>query len=118
MSKYGKAIASTLFAVLIAAYATFSGDQNIEPAEWVAIAIAATGAAGTYLVPLAPQFRWGKDAVNALLAILQVLATVILGGLDSNEWILLVLAAGQALGVAVTPAVSDNGISSKNPVVP
>ncbi len=114
--KYGKAIASTFFAALIAVYAATSGDNAIEPTEWVAVAIAFTGALGTYLVPLAPEYRWGKTAVNTLLAVLQVLATLILGGLDGNEWILLLLTAGQALGVIAAPSVSDNGVPSKGGV--
>ncbi|MFI7073547.1 hypothetical protein [Micromonospora sediminicola] len=112
-NKYGKAIASTFFAALVAVYAASSGDNHIEPTEWVAVAIAFAGALGTFVVPLAPEYRWGKTAVNTLLAVLQVLATLILGGLDSNEWILLLLTAGQALGVVVAPAVSDNGVPSK-----
>ncbi|MEK8108640.1 hypothetical protein NKG94_34390 [Micromonospora sp. M12] len=55
--------------------------------------------------------------MNTLLAVLQVAATLILGGLDGNEWILLVLTAGQVLGVAAAPAASDNGIRSKTPAV-
>lgn len=117
VTTYGKALASTFFAGLIVVYAKASGDNHIDPTEWVAVAIAVTGAAGTYLVPLAPDLRWGKTAVSTLLAVLQVLATLILGGLDSNEWILLLLTAGQALGVMAAPAVSDNGISSKPPAV-
>jgi len=113
--KYGKALASAFFAALVVVYANASGDHHLDATEWVAVAIALTGAVGTYVVPLAPRFRWGKTAVNTLLAVLQVLATLILGGLDPNEWILLLLTAGQALGVAVTPATSDNGISSKDP---
>lgn len=70
-----------------------------------------------YLVPLAPQYRWGKTAVAVVLGVLQVLTTVILGGLDSNEWIALVIAALTAAGVAGFPAVSGNGIGSKDPVV-
>lgn len=113
MQKYGKAFASVVFFVLTAAYTMLSGDQHIDPEEWVAVAIAAASAVGVYLVPLAPQYRWGKTAVAVVLAALQVAATVILGGIDSNEWLLIVLAVGQALGVAAAPAVSDNGVSSK-----
>jgi hypothetical protein len=117
LQKYGKPLTSVFFAALVVAYAKLSGDQHIDPAEWVAIAIAFTNAVGVYLVPLVPQYRWSKTGVGVLLAVLQVLATLILGGLDSNEWILLLLTAGQALGVIVAPAVSDNGISSKSPAV-
>jgi len=115
--KYGKPLASVFFAALVAAYAYLSGDNHIDATEWVAVVIAFTNAVGVYLVPLAPQYRWGKTAVGVLLAVLQVLATLILGGLDSNEWILLLLTAGQALGVIASPAVSDNGIGSKDPQV-
>jgi hypothetical protein len=118
MNTYGKAIASAVFFVLTALYAKLSGDGRVDPEEWVAVAIAAASAVGVYLVPLAPQYRWGKTAVAALLAALQVAATVILGGIDTNEWLLIVLAVGQALGVAAAPAVSDNGVSSKAATAP
>lgn len=116
MEKYGKALASLLGAVLVALYAALGGDNHIDPEEWVQIGIAAATAAGVYLVPIAPQYRWGKTAVAVVLAVLQALATTVLGGLDSGEWIVLVLAGLTAAGVAVAPAVSDNGIGSKTPV--
>ncbi|GAA2715183.1 hypothetical protein ACFY2R_27770 [Micromonospora olivasterospora] len=110
-TRYGKAIASAVFFVLTVLYAKLSGDNHLDPEEWVAVAIAAVSAVGVYLVPLAPEYPWAKSAVAALLAALQVLATVILGGLDTNEWILIVLAVLQGLGVAAAPAVSDNGVA-------
>lgn len=114
---YGKALAAVLVALLTVAYGALSGDQHIDPDEAVQIAIAAATAVGVYLVPLAPQYRWGKTAVAVVLSVLQVLTTVILGGLDANEWIALVLAAATVLGVGVAPAASDNGIRSKAPAV-
>ncbi len=116
--RYGKAIAATVFAALTALYAVSSGDDRVDPDEWVAIAIATVSAVGVYLVPLAPRYRWAKTAVAALLAGLQVLATVILGGLDADEWLLVLIAVGQALGVAVAPATSDNGVASRPGAVP
>ncbi len=113
MEKYGKAIAAVLGAVLTALYAATSGDNRVEPDEVIAIAIALVTAIGVYLVPLDPDFRWGKTAVGVLLAVLQAATTVILGGLDSNEWILLALAGLTALGVVAAPAVSDNGVAAK-----
>ncbi|MEK8108641.1 hypothetical protein NKG94_34395 [Micromonospora sp. M12] len=53
LQTYGKALASTFFAGLIVVYVSVSGDNSIDSTEWVAVAIAGTGAAGTYLVPLA-----------------------------------------------------------------
>jgi len=117
-SKYGKSLVAVLAAALTVAYGALSGDQHIDPEEGVQIAIAAATAVGVFLVPLVPQYRWAKTGVAAVLAVLQVLTTVILGGLDSNEWIAVVLAALTVLGVGVAPAVSGNGVASKDPQVP
>lgn len=117
MDRYGKALASVLGAVLVTLYATLGGDNHIDAEEVVQIGIAAATAAGVYLVPLAPRYRWGKTVVAVVLAILQALTTAVLGGLDSGEWIVLVLAGLTAAGVGFAPARSDNGISSKTPVV-
>jgi O-antigen/teichoic acid export membrane protein len=113
MQKYGKAIVAVIAAVLTFAYGALSGDQRIDAEEWVQIGIAAATAIGVYLVPLAPQYRWGKTAVAAVLGVLQALATVVLGGLDASEWIVLALAAAAVLGAHAAPAVSGNGISSR-----
>jgi hypothetical protein len=112
MEKYGKAIAAVIGAILTAVYAAVSGDNRIEADEWISVAIAATIAIGVYLVPLDPRYRWGKTAVGVLLAVLQAATTLILGGLDSNEWILLVLAGLTAAGVVVAPAISNNGVAA------
>ena len=118
LRKYGKALAAVVGAALMVAYGALSGDQHVDPEEGVQIAVSVATAAGVYLVPLAPQYRWGKTAVAVVLGGLQVLATVILGGVDSAEWIAIVLAALTAAGVGIAPAVSDNGISAKSPVAP
>lgn len=112
LKKYGKAIIAVIGAALTVAYGALNGDQHIDPEEGVQIAIAGSTAVGVYLVPLVPEYRWAKTAVAAVLAVLQVLATVILGGLDSAEWVALVLAALTVLGVGVAPAVSGNGVAS------
>lgn len=118
MQQYGKAVAAVLGAILVAAYAALGGDSRIDAEETVQISIAAATAVGVYLVPLAPQYRWVKTAVAVVLAVLQALATAVLGGLDAGEWIVLMLAGLTAAGVAVAPAVSGNGVGSKDPVVP
>jgi hypothetical protein len=112
LQRFGKAIAAVVYFLLVAAYAALSGDNHIDPDEGVAVAIAAVTAVGVYVIPLAPQMRWGKAAVAILLGVLQVLATVILGGLDGNEWILLGLTAASMVAGGVLPARSDNGVSS------
>ena len=115
--RYGKALAATVGAALTVAYGALSGDQHIDPDEAVQIAIAAATAVGVYLVPLAPQYRWAKTGVAVVLSVLQVLVTVILGGLDAGEWMALAIAAATVLGVGVTPAVSGS-VASRNPMVP
>lgn len=110
--KYGKAIAAVIAAALTVAYGALSGDKHVDPDEWIQILIAVTTAVGVYVVPLAPGYRWGKTAVAVVLSVLQVLATVILGGLDANEWIALALAGLTVVGVGAAPAISDNGVAS------
>ncbi|ROT34100.1 hypothetical protein [Micromonospora sp. HM5-17] len=113
--KYGKALAAVVGAALTVAYGALSGDQHIAPEEGVQIAIATATAVGVYLVPLTPQYRWAKTAVAVILSVLQVLATVILGGLDAHEWIALLLAGLTVAGVGAAPAVSNNGTSNQAP---
>jgi len=106
MQVYGKSIVAFLYALAIVAVPLFSGDRHIDPSEGVAIAIAACTAALTYLVPLAPSARWTKTAVGAVLAGLQVAATVIVGGVDGNDVLLIAFAVLSALGITLAPATS------------
>lgn len=103
---YGKAIVAAIYAVAVVAVPLFSGDNHVDPSEGVAIAIAVCTAILTYLAPLAPGARWVKTAVGAVLAGLQVLTTVIVGGVDGNDWLLIAFAVASFLGIAVAPAVS------------
>lgn len=105
--KYGKALVAVLTAVAVYAYQAFSGDNHIEPTEWVSIAIAGVTAISVYLIPLAPQAKWSKTAVAAVLAVLQVATTAILGGFGPDEILLMLMTAAGALGVYVAPAVSE-----------
>lgn len=107
MQKYGKSIAAVVTAALVVAYQALSGDHRIDPVEWVSIAVAATTAVGVWLVPLAPQARWGKSAVAAVLAVLQVLTTAVLGGIGTDDILLMLITAAGAVGVYVAPAVSE-----------
>jgi len=103
---YGKSIVAALYAVAVVAIPLFSGDHHIDPAEGIAIAIAASTAALTWLVPLVPSAPWTKTAIGAVLAGLQIAATVIVGGIDSNDLLLIAAAVLSALGIAVAPATS------------
>lgn len=112
-STYGKSIVAALYAVAVVAVPFWSGDHHVDPSEGVAIAIAVCTALLTYLVPLVPSARWTKAAIGAVLAGLQVLTTVIVGGVDANDVLLIAFAVASFLGIAVAPATSPaTGTSS------
>lgn len=111
MQKYGKAIIAVLTAVLVAVYQSRSGDGVVSRVEWVSIVIAFVTALGVFLVPLAPQAKWGKTAVAGVLALLQVLVTAIVDGLGPDDLILIFITVVGALGIYIAPAISeDNGV--------
>lgn len=106
MQTYGKFIVAFLYAVAVTAVPLFSGDKHIDPSEGVAIGIAACTAALTFLVPLVPSAPWTKTAIGAVLAGLQVATTVIVGGVDGNDMMLIAFAVLSALGITIAPAAS------------
>lgn len=106
MQVYGKSIIAALYAVAVVAVPLFSGDHHINPSEGIAIGVAVCTAALTYLVPLAPSAPWTKTAVGAVLAGLQVAATVIVGGVDGNDMLLIAFAVLSVLGIQLAPAES------------
>lgn len=103
---YGKSIVAFIYAVAVVAVPFFSGDGRVDASEGVAIAIAVCTAALTWLVPLAPSAPWTKTAIGAVLAGLQVLTTVVVGGVDANDVLLIAFAVASFLGIAVAPAIS------------
>lgn len=107
LSTHGKAIVAFLYAVAVAALPQLTGDRSVDAAELVAVAIAITTAVATYLVPLAPSMPGVKTLVAAVLAGLQVTATLILDGTLATDDVLLIAATVLgALGIAVAPAES------------
>jgi hypothetical protein len=108
MARYGKALVSVIAAVALTLY-TFLNDNHISAEEWVQVCIAFTVAINVYLVPLTPEWPWMKTAVAAVTSLLNALVIVIVGGLDQQEILTLVIAVLTPFGVAMAPAVSDNG---------
>jgi hypothetical protein len=108
VQKYGKAIVAVIVAAIVVAYQALSGDNHIEPTEWVSIAIAGATAVGVYVIPLAPGARWAKSALAAVLAVLQILTTAILGGVGGDEILLMLITAAGALGIYIAPAASES----------
>lgn len=109
MTTKGKSIIAFLYAVAVAAVPLLSGDHKPSPADWVSIVIAAVTALGVYITPIIPQAPWTKTAVGAVLAGLQVLVTVIDGGMTAPEYLTVALAVAAALGIQLAPATSANG---------
>lgn len=114
--KYGKAAWAVLGAVAMSFYVALT-DNHVSTLEWVLAGQAWIGALGVYVVPLAPQYRWGKTAVGALFAGSEALVLALPGGLNSQEWLGIAIVIGSVAGIAGMTSVSGNGVSSK-PAVP
>ena len=120
-AKYGKSVLAAGFLVYAAVVAQLSGDGRVDKAEAVTIAIAVCSALLVYVVPMAPQWRWGKSTIMAVSAGLVIAAQLIVdGALDTNDWYLVIGAVVAALGVTIAPAVSPtpNGSQVPDVVVP
>jgi hypothetical protein len=104
--KYGKTIFAFFYAVAVVAVPLASGDHHIDQAEGVQIAIAVCANGIVWLVPLVPSAPWTKTALGAALAGLNVVAAVIVGGINGNEWVSVAAAVLGALGITLAPAIS------------
>lgn len=113
MKKYGKALASFLFAVGVAIWQTYGGDRNISLQEGVVISLAFGNALLTWIVPLFPRYPWAKSAASALVAAASVAATLAIDGMQGDDLMIIVVNAAQALGVKLAPAASNNGVAVK-----
>lgn len=109
MQTKGKAIIAFLYAVAVVAVPLFAEGHQPTATEWVSIAIAAVTALGVYITPLIRQAPWTKSAIGAVLAGLNVLVTVIDGGITGNEYLTVAFSVIAALGITLAPAESHNG---------
>jgi hypothetical protein len=105
LQKYGKTAIAALFAFITAIQALVS-DGNVTQQEGVQIAIAFFTAISVYFVPMI-GYPAAKTIVAVILAVLNVLTTAIIGGLDAGDLTGMLLAALTAVGVAGAPARSD-----------
>lgn len=117
MRRFGKPIMSVLvnaaFVVYLALAATSPGGAGITAVERVLIAVAAVQAVQTYIIPLAAQYPWTKTAAGATLAGLAIAVTALGDGWQSEDWFIVAFEVAAALGIAVAPAVSDNGVRAR-----
>lgn len=107
MSLYAKFFAAVVATVLSGVVAALYGDNTISPAEWVNIAIAAVGACAVFAAPNVPGARYTKSVLAVLAAVLTALASFIVGGVTTTEWIQIAIAALGALGVYAVPNTVD-----------
>jgi hypothetical protein len=111
LDRYGKAAAAVAGAVALSIYVALT-DDRISTLEWILAGQAWLGAIAVYVVPLAPQYRYGKTAVGALFAGSEVLVLALPGGVNRQEWLGILIVVASAAGVAGLPARSDNGVTA------
>lgn len=104
-------IAKFLVALAVAALTALVSkwsDGVVTPEEWIQVAIAGATAAGVFFTPNVPHAPVAKMIVAAVLAVLNLAATYITGGIHGYEAVNLVLAA---LGVFGVWAVPNGGVT-------
>lgn len=109
MNKYAKFIAIVAATVISGIITALTGDSIISPTEWVNIAILGVGALGVFAAPNVPGAAYTKSVLAVLAAVLTVLASSIVGGITTTEWLQIAMAALGALGVYAIPN-ADSGI--------
>jgi hypothetical protein len=102
---YGKALAAFGLAVVTVLHTALS-DGHVTRLEGVQIAIAAATAALVWLVPVVPEWPWSKSVLGGVLALLNVVATLIVGGWHSGSATEGILAGLTILLVRFLPATS------------
>jgi hypothetical protein len=107
---YGRAIAAVIVAgaTVLASALT---DGHVDRAEEIQIAIQVTTAAGVWLVPNLPRSTGIKTGLAAILAVLNLAATLITGGLTGAELVNLVIAGLGVLAVGQAPSLSKSQVA-------
>lgn len=104
---YGKLawplIGLVVMAVMTTVQNSLTNDKVIDSQEAVQIAIQAVAAFMVWAAANLPQYSRMKTLVMAVMAVLQTLYTVIIGGVDTTEYLNLGVTFLSVLGVALTP---------------
>jgi len=102
MGKYGKSIAMLVATIAMAVLAVFRdvSTDGVTPSEWVSVVIAAFTTVVVWATANVTGFEKAKTFVAAVGLVLNLLVSVIVGGITGDEWIFLALQFGGALGVA------------------
>jgi hypothetical protein len=105
IQKYGKALVPAAVAVVTAAQAPLT-DNSVTTQEVIAFLIAVNATISVYFVPIL-EYRWVKTAIGVVNAVLMALAVAVIGGLNANDILQLVLAGLMAVGVKAAHSESD-----------
>lgn len=102
-----------LMAALTAIQAAMANGSPIGADEWVQVLIQGVMAFNVWATANLPQYDRMKTWVAATLAVLQVLVTVIDGGVSTAEYINLGITFLAAVGVAVTPQARTTVVNGR-----
>jgi len=105
---YAKAAVAVLVTAVSALVVALGGDNAVDAVEWVNVAIAGVGAAAVFAAPNVPGSRYTKAVLAVLTAVLTLLTSFIVGGVDGSEWLQILVAAAGAVGVYAVP---NKGVS-------
>jgi hypothetical protein len=111
--RYGKSVVAFLFTLWTVIAPLITGDGRLDRDEWIIFAIAVGNNLLVYIVPLNPLWESGKTWINAVLAALAAAQTVIVDGLQPDDWTIII---GAGLGILLgwyAPAISMNHTTEK-----
>lgn len=108
------ALAGTVAMTVLLGFQTATSDGSVaDGQELIQILIGVVTTGGVWAAANLPGATWIKTAVATVLAVLNVLVTAILGGVNTGEAVNMAIAALVALGVAVTASPVTTVIDGK-----
>ena len=115
LQTYAKSIVPFLFVLWTVFSPQWFGDKHWDRNEIIIFAVAVGNNLLVYIIPNTPRFKGVKTTINAILMALAVAQTLIIDGLQPDDWTII----GGALltGLGVTYASSVSYPNSANPVV-
>lgn len=105
-SRYGRSIVQVIAAGGVVVMAALTGDQRIDPSEWVNVVLVVLGAAAVFTAPNVPGAGYIKTVLAVLTAVAMAAAALVADGISWTDAGQLLLAALAALGVKLAPSIS------------
>jgi hypothetical protein len=104
--RYGRSIVQVIAAGGVVAMAALTGDQRIDPSEWINVVLAVLSAAAVFTLPNVPGAPYIKTTIAVLTAVTMAATALIADGISWTDAGQLLLAALAALGVKLAPSIS------------